>query len=212
MFLDSSENLGDKTSENDLQKSLSSDEVIENEQNTENGLNTPLVDIFPRPTCRLYLTECDGKLIIEPRFSYQLLPPLNRDIEFNCSDASQDRIVPVTTEICYIVFRSKAREHSLLTSLLTFGLMRYQFGSYTPHDDQRKWIEHYLPELITAGIELFGHLDLIHSRVRYSVPRLSISIVTTDESCRWDTGTACRTYLHGSIPLRISESHRRVFR
>lgn len=134
-----------------------------------------IVTVAPgRPEIRLYLTERDAMLLVECRFAYN-----NGMVEFTRFDTASDRLFPQDTTV-YRVCRSKAREATAVGDLVSFDLMQFQAGFYTPTIDPRMWILQQLPHLVDAGYQIYGQERLTTTQARKSTPNLAVSVTTQD--------------------------------
>lgn len=134
-----------------------------------------------KPIGRLYLSEYDELLIIEPRFAYETGFEQKPYFEFNRNDVSTYKLVPVGNNVVYRIVRSKARENSLIQILNEFSLKTYQRGTFTPIIESREWVSDELPLLAQKGFEIFGHKTLLNAQTRLGMPGISIQISAKEE-------------------------------
>jgi len=123
-----------------------------------------------KPGGRLYLTECDGLLLIELRFAY-----LNGLAEFSRRDLNNDKLVTAEDGRILQVFRSKARETIIRSNLLKYNVRQYSSSIYTPVEKALEWLRNDLPQVTADGFEVFGRENLTCYSVHESKPSLSVS-------------------------------------
>ncbi len=137
--------------------------------------------ISPNPSARLYLKEFDNILTVEVRFVYTYGDKDSGYIEFKRNDTDMQKTVQASnSESCELI-RSKARENEIVMELYEHGLRPYHTGSLTPVHDPRTWVAEILPLLAEKGYEIYGHKNLISSRVRRKKPEIDLRIDSRDE-------------------------------
>jgi non-specific serine/threonine protein kinase len=130
-----------------------------------------------KPILRLYLTEREGMLLVELRFAYY-----KGFMEFTRSDTRADRLVAAENGRVYRIYRSRARESAGASQLLSYDLVQYQTGVYTPSSDPRDWTLQQLPLLAAEGYHIYGQELLQSTQARKSRPVLNVAVSSHDET------------------------------
>lgn len=152
-----------------------------------------------KPRFRLYLSEFDTLLIIEPRFVYTLDDPGCKQIEFKRDDQQNSTIIPSRQGTFYQIVRSKARENALVEQLNHLHLIHYQRGFFTPKCDPCWWIKDILPQCESKDWEIFGQKKLVFCKIRNPDPQLNIEV------SKGKTGFLCSFALDFSgVPASLS--------
>jgi len=137
-----------------------------------------ITEISPeKPQVRLYLSEQDGRLLVEVRFAYY-----RGNVEFSRADTASYRLLPDDQGRIVRVNRSKVRETTLTATLASADLMQYQTGFYTPSIDPRSWTLQQLPQLARDGYEIYGQEKLLATQARKTTPRLSVVIKSEEKA------------------------------
>jgi non-specific serine/threonine protein kinase len=127
--------------------------------------------VADKPTGRLYLTEFEGRLHVELRFSYHL-----GLVEFRRWETDRQRLAPAGDGTICRVVRSRVREDALVSKLFETGLVQYQSGTFACAGDARQWVMDRLPALAGQGFEIYGKESILSSKTRDAQPRLSLSV------------------------------------
>ena len=131
-------------------------------------------EISQKPNPRLYLKEESGELVFRIRFDYG-------DIELEYDRSYPETTVKVSSEeeVKLIrVHRCPELEKEYWSGLSEFGLKRGLDGAYllrsklTPVD----FLFRYIPKLVQAGYEVFGHEDLKSAKINRSKPTISLGV------------------------------------
>lgn len=162
---------------NEHQSIKESRSEIDNESDSDTGENQLTIKEIAagKPIARIYLTECDSMLLVEIRFVYN-----NGTVEFTKCDMGLFKLVAAENGAFYKVYRSKARESSVIALLGDYGLRQYQTGFFTPETDPRIWTLHELPRLAEDGFEIYGQEKLKTANARKAQPKLNVSIKSKD--------------------------------
>ncbi|MBD3420576.1 MAG: ATP-dependent helicase [Chitinivibrionales bacterium] len=120
------------------------------------------------PRGRIYVHECDGRLIVEIRFAY-----FDGKVEVLRRDNSHEKLFTDAHGTAYRIVRSKARENALVLKLAQFGLEVYGSGTYMPAGDSFDWVQNEIHDVAAAGFEIFGRESLRVFNVHQAQPTLS---------------------------------------
>jgi non-specific serine/threonine protein kinase len=138
---------------------------------------TEVKTINDKPVGRLYLSEREGMLYVELRFSYH-----QGTAEFTRYDLSRERIVPVNDNSVVRIVRSRLREDLLVEILHDEQLEQYRTGIFVPLDDPADWLRTRLSVLAAQGFEIYGRENLRSTVTHERTPRLSLSFSGEGES------------------------------